>query len=300
MNQTNVTIPATSANLGPGFDCLGMALALYNHVRLTIASDQTHISVTGLDAHKVAEDKTNLVYQAAAWLYTKAGADMPYLLIEQKNNIPVGSGLGSSSTAVLGGLLGANELLGRLYSQAEILAFATELEGHPDNVAPALHGSLVLGITQDDQIHIERYRLPPIQVTVVMPAFKLLTSEARRALPPQVPLADAIFNAGRTPLVIQALQTADYDKLALAMQDRIHQPYRIPLIPGMAEAMQAVRDAGASAVALSGAGPSLIAFAQTGHEQIGKAATTVFAQAGLDSRTWVLAIDAGGCQITTP
>ncbi|NJN53750.1 MAG: homoserine kinase [Anaerolineae bacterium] len=206
---------------------------------------------------------------------------------------------GSSSTAVLGGMLAANEWLARPFTSAQILQFAAAREGHPDNVAPALYGGLVLGVTHENGLHIEQLELPELRVVVVLPDFPLLTSEARAALPTQVPFHDAIFNAAHTPLVIRALQTADYDLLTIAMQDHLHQPYRIPLIPGMAQAFAAAQEAGAKGVALSGAGPSLIAFAPDGHEAIGEAVTAVFAKAGLSSRTWLLDVNTTGSSITT-
>lgn len=303
MATVTVTIPATSANLGPGFDCLGLALALYNRITFTAvpptpSTPPLTITVSGVDAHKVATDESNLVYQCANLIFDKVGQRPSPLHIHQENNIPVGSGLGSSSTAVLGGMLAANELVGRPYTPAQILQFAAQKEGHPDNVAPAMYGSLVLGVAHDAGLHIERFAVPDLRVAVVLPDFHLLTSEARAALPAQVTHHDAIFNAARTPLVIRALQTADYDLLGIAMQDRLHQPCRIPLIPGMAQAFAAAQAAGARGVALSGAGPSLIAFAPDGHEAIAAAVTAVFTQHDLTSRTWVLAVDHHGTQIS--
>lgn len=298
MKQVKISVPATSANLGPGFDCLGLALNLHNHVTFTAVSEPTlKITATGTDAHKVTTDETNLVYQCAEIIFEKVGKRPSGLIIEQKNNIPVGSGLGSSSTAVLAGMLGANELLERPFTQEQILQFATEKEGHPDNVAPALYGGLVLGVAHDDQLHIEQIDIPQQTVVIVLPDFHLLTSEARSALPKTVSLHDAIFNASRTPLVVRALETADYDLLAIAMQDKLHQPYRIPLIPGMATAFSTGKLAGAKALAISGAGPSIIAFAENGHEKIAEMLTAVFTEADLKSRTWILNIDVMGAQI---
>ncbi len=302
MKAATVTIPATSANLGPGFDCLGLALALPNRIMFTAvpptpSTPPLTITVSGVDAHKVATDESNLVYQCATLIFDRMGQRPSHLHIHQENNIPVGSGLGSSSTAVLGGMLAANELVGRPFTPAQILQFAAEKEGHPDNVAPALYGGLVLGVAHDAGLHIEQFTVPDLRVVVVLPDFHLLTSEARAALPAQLSRQDAIFNAARTPLVIRALQTADYDLLGIAMQDRLHQPYRIPLIPGMAQAFTAAQAAGAKGVALSGAGPSLIAFAPDGHERIAAAVTAVFAQHGLTSRMWILAVDNQGVRL---
>lgn len=298
MSQVTITIPATSANLGPGFDCLGLALGLYNHVTFTaVSSPALTIEVTGLDAAKVPTDETNLVYQSAHNMFERLGQRPSGLHIRQENNIPVGSGLGSSSTAVLAGLLGANALVNGRFSQADILAIAAAEEGHLDNVAPALLGGLVLGIMDGEQLHVEQLPIAPQQVVIVMPNFELLTRDARDALPDQISRQDAIFNASRLPLLIRALETAAYPTLTLAMQDKLHQPYRLPLIPGMPAAFEAAYTAGAAGVALSGAGPSLIAFTPENHAEIVAAVTAVFQQNGLTCRSWILPVDTAGSQI---
>jgi homoserine kinase len=299
MKKVTVTIPATSANLGPGFDCLGLALGLYNHITFTAVSQSTlTIDVTGVDVAKVPTDETNLVYQSACRIFDLLGKRPSGLHIEQENNIPVGSGLGSSATAVLGGLLAANALVDGGLSQADILTMATTLEGHPDNVAPALFGGLVLGLQDGETVHVEQLPIAQQQVAVILPDFELSTQDARAALPAQVSRQDAIFNASRLGLLIRALETAAYPKLTLAMQDKLHQPYRLPLIPGMAAAFAAAYAAGAAGVALSGAGPSLIAFAPDGHAQIVERVTAVFSQNQLNCRSWILLIDTSGSQIT--
>lgn len=296
--QATITIPATSANLGPGFDCLGLALSLYHTVTFATREEPgVTITACGEDAHKIPVDHSNLVWQSAELIFERFG-ERPYgLHIHQDNQIPIGSGLGSSSSAVLAGLLGANVLLGSPLSPAEILQQATDLEGHPDNVAPAVHGGLILGVQEPDGLLVEAIATPPLRVVVVLPDFNLSTAEARAALPRQVSLQDAIFNTSRLGLLVRALETADYGKIRVAMQDRLHQPYRLPLIPGLAEAFTAAYVAGAAGVALSGAGPSLIAFAPGDHEAIGKALTAVFARHHLASRTWVLSVDTGGSQV---
>ena len=298
MKQVTITIPATSANLGPGFDCLGLALGLYNQVTVTaVTAPPLTITVSGVDAEKVPTNESNLVYQSACILFEKLGKRPRALHIHQENNIPVGSGLGSSSTAVLGGLLAANALVDGNLSQAELLAIATATEGHPDNVAPALYGGLVLGVMADEAVHIEQLPIAPQQVAVVLPDYHLLTEDARAALPKQISRQDAIFNTSRLPLLIRALETAAYPQLKLAMQDKLHQPYRLPLIPGMPQAFTAAYAGGAAGVALSGAGPSLIAFAPDGHAEIIERVTAVFQQHNLSSRSWILPIDTTGTQI---
>jgi len=277
---------------------LGVALSLYQTVTFTTHEEPgLTITACGEDAAKIPLDASNLVWQSADLIFERLGQRPSGLHIHQDNQIPIGSGLGSSSSAVLAGLLGANALLGSPLSRAEILQQATDLEGHPDNVAPAVHGGLILGVQQPDGLLVEAIATPPLRVVVVLPDFYLPTAEARAALPRQVSLPDAIFNASRLGLLIRALETADYDKIRISMQDRLHQPYRLPLVPGLAAAFAAAYTAGAAGVALSGAGPSLIAFAPTGHEAIGEAMTAVFAQHQLASRTWILSVDTQGCRV---
>lgn len=298
MMQVSVTIPATSANLGPGFDCLGLALSLYHTVTFTVTETPGLTIITsGEDTHKVPTDESNLVWQSARLIFDRFHEYPTGLHIQQENEIPVGSGLGSSSTAVLAGLFGANTILGNPLTRAEVLQIATNLEGHPDNVAPAVHGGLILGVQEENRLLIEPIAIPEMEVVVVLPDYYLPTSEARAALPQELSLQDAIFNSSRIALLIRALETGNYDLLSSAMQDRFHQPHRIPLITGMAEAMAAAKEAGAAAVALSGAGPSLIAFAPSNHTEIGQAAADAFKQQGLNSRRWILSIDTKGTAV---
>ncbi|RMG93903.1 MAG: homoserine kinase [Chloroflexi bacterium] len=291
--QVTVTVPATTANLGPGFDCLGLALGLYNQITV-ITSDvpaaRLEVLVTGEGQGQIPTDEANLVIRAMETLFARVGK-RPFLQqLRQTNHIPVSSGLGSSAAATLAGLLAANALLANPLSQADILQLATQMEGHPDNVAPALYGGLTLALTTKQGVQVTRLPISPMQVVVVLPDFSLSTAAARAALPTHVPLADAVFNVGRMGLLVHALQAGDYDALAEAMQDRLHQPYRLPLIPGTTEAFQAARRAGAAGVALSGAGPSLVAFAPGQHETIRTAVINAFRQVGLTSRSWILPI----------
>ncbi len=303
MKQITVSIPATTANLGPGFDCLGLALGLYNKVIFRECDDPgLIIEVQGEDAHTLPTDQTNLVYRAAEVLFEHVGKRPFGLKIEQTNQIPVGSGLGSglgsSATAVLAGLLGANELVNGQLSKREILHLATKMEGHADNVAPALFGGLVLTIENGETPILEHLCIAKMQVVIIMPDVHLLTSESRAALPTLIPMQDAIFNVERIALLVKALEKADYAKLQIGMQDRLHQPYRIPLIPGFSNAMAAAQAAGAAAVALSGSGPSLIAFAPNNLEEIRETAVAAFQNHGLDCRSWILPIDKQGSLIT--
>jgi homoserine kinase len=289
-NRISVTVPATTANLGPGLDCLGLALTLYNRVVFEETSAGLTVSVNGEGKGIIPEDETNLVVQAAERVFHLTGRRPDGLRVVQENFIPVSSGLGSSAAAVLGGILAANGMVGEPLDREELLALAIGIEGHPDNVTPALFGGLTLVVDDDGKIIVTPIPIPEMRVAVVMPEFNLTTAEARAALPAEVPLADAIYNAGRVGLLVRALETGDYDALRVATQDRLHQPYRLPLISGLADVFEAGRAVGAAAVALSGAGPSIIAFAPAGHQEIVQAMREAFTAAGLKSRSWLLSI----------
>jgi homoserine kinase len=301
MSSITVTVPATTANLGPGFDCLGLALNLYNDVTFTPAASGLEITIAGEGAAAISSGADNLVIRAAGQVFAQVGRRPPGLRVHQQNNIPVGSGLGSSAAATLAGILGANALVDGRLSQDDVLRLATEMEGgHPDNVAPALVGGLVLINQEKGDYLLEPIAVPELRLVIVLPAFDLATAVARAALPERVPLADAIFNAGRTGLLVRALMLGDYAKMAVAMQDRLHQPYRLPLIPGMAAAFAAAQEAGAAGVALSCAGPSLVALAAARHEHIAAAAVAAFHQAGLAARSWILSPDRQGSLVRQP
>ncbi len=289
-NSTTNIVPATTANLGPGFDCLGLALSLTNQVTFNVTDAGLSIEVHGEGVESIPTDNTNQVFKAADRLFEQVGRRPAGMQIIQNNQIPVGSGLGSSAAAVLAGILAANTLLGFPLTDMEILRLATEIEGHPDNVTPAFYGGLTLSMFEDEELIVEQIPVPDMTVVVVLPAFNLPTIEARAALPAQVTLSDAVFNASRVGLLVRALEAGDYGRLRIAMQDKLHQPYRMELIPGIQTAFKWALEAGAAGVALSGAGPSLIAFTPDKHQAIEQAMKKGFAASGLGSRSWILPI----------
>lgn len=302
-----IRVPATSANLGPGFDCLGLALDLWNDTVMTLAIEYT-VRVTGEGKERLSPGQNNLIIRAAQKLAERVGKRLPPFHVDCINRIPLSSGLGSSAAAKLTGLLGANVLLGKPLSREEILQLATEMEGHPDNVAPALLGGLVVSTFDNGNMLAHKIsvdgNLNPIgnfeasiQVTVVLPDFRLSTREARAALPERVSREDAIHNISRTVLVTEAFRTGDLSLLGKAMTDTLHQPYRLPLIPGAQAAMQAARRAGAAAVALSGAGPSLIAFSAEQNPAVGTAMQLAFEEAGLQARIFPLRMSNLGAEV---
>jgi homoserine kinase len=270
---------------------------LYNRVTLSVASSGLAVTIRGEGAEELPAGPTNLTVIAAERVFARLGRRPAGLHVLQENVIPIGSGLGSSAAAILGGMLAANAMMGSELSREALLRLAVEMEGHPDNVVPAALGGLVLVNHVGEQMHIEPIPTPPLQVVVVVPRFTLPTAQARAALPRQVPFADAVFNTGRTALLVRALAAGDYEKLAVAMQDRLHQPYRLPLVPGLNEAIAQARAAGAAGVALSGAGPGVVAFARDNHQQIAEAMQAALSAVGLESRAWVLPMEPAGAKV---
>ena len=301
--KIHVKVPATTANLGPGFDALGLALNLWNEADFTLWDDcQVRLTVQGEGEETLPRDAENAVAEAALKLFDLTGNDCPGLQIDCLNRVPLGSGMGSSSAAMLTGMLGANALLGHPLTDEEILKLAIETEGHPDNVAPAMLGGLVASIVHQDRVI--SMRLPAranhgsIHATVVLPDFEFPTQHARSILPKQVDRQDAIYNISRAVLVTEALRTGDLTLLGIAMKDSLHQPYRLPLIPGAISALDAGKKAGAAAVALSGAGPSLIAFSSQMDPVIGQVMKQAFEGAGLSARIFELETSYEGAEVT--
>lgn len=260
MESISVKVPATSANLGPGFDCLGVALSLWNSVKFESSGDGLNISIQGEGADVLSTTGDNMIVQAAMRVFQSVGKAFPEnLKIRCENQIPLGSGLGSSSAAIVSGLLGANKLLGEPLDRTQILKLGVEIEGHPDNIAPALMGGLTISSMHAGEALTSQIALPEWSVGIVFPDITLSTAAARAALPEQISLKDAVSNIGNAALVVQALQAHDIDMLRIAMKDKLHQPYRLPLIPGAQAAIERANQMGGAA-ALSGAGPSVIVF----------------------------------------
>jgi homoserine kinase len=292
-----VKVPATSANLGPGFDSLGLALDLWNETAITLAIEFS-IRVKGEGEDKLSNDKNNLILCAAQRLAEFARRSLPSFHADCVNQIPLSSGLGSSAAATLTGLLAANALLGTPLLKEEILGLASEMEGHPDNVAPALMGGLVVSTIENEKVIARQIpTAAPLHVTFVLPDFHLPTKEARAALPDKVSMKDAVHNISRAILVTEAFRNGDLDLLGKAMTDTLHQPYRLKLIPGAEAAMSAAKEAGANAVALSGAGPSLIAFSSKVEAGIGESMKRAFETAGLAARIFNLGVSSHGAEI---
>lgn len=271
-------VPASSANLGAGFDALGIALTLYNRVWIEEADGCFIESKDGLT---VPQDESNMIYRTAKHLYEQCGKPFPGLHIVQESGIPMTRGLGSSSACLVAGLLGANHLLGEPFSKQELLNRAAQLEGHPDNVAPALLGGLVTAVMENGEVHAVSVPVDPhFRFAVFIPSFELSTEKARAVLPTQVSRLDAVYNLSRAALMTASLFSGNRENLRIASQDRLHQPYRFPFIPGGERVWQLAYDLGAYCVCISGAGPSILAI--TDDEQFASRARTQLAAYGLN------------------
>lgn len=289
-----VRVPATTANLGPGFDCLGLALTLHNAVELSVAA-VTEVQVRGEGAGQLPLSDANLVLQAANRVAAEADVVVPGWRLGQENHIPLARGLGSSSAAIVGGLVAANELLQAEIPIGQLLQIAAEIEGHPDNVAPALYGGLTACSIQEGKVYCVALPAPEqLAVALVMPEFEVSTEAARQVLPEQVPFADAVFNIGHAALVLAALVSEDWRLLPVAMKDRLHQPYRAHLIPGMEEVIAAAVQAGAYGAALSGSGPTIVAFAASEDNKIAEAIREAFDGRGIQARVIWTRVSAQG------
>ncbi|NLY30154.1 MAG: homoserine kinase [Firmicutes bacterium] len=258
-----VLVPATTANLGAGFDCLGMALSFYNVFDFELGSEGFTAAGEGEESLRASGGR--LIYRAWQAAYRYRNRSAPPVEIRLQSNIPISRGLGSSATAIIAGLFAANHLGELGLDDHELLLLAAEIEGHPDNVAPALLGGLVVTADGNDESQGQTLHYvvldPPdeLQAVLAVPAFELSTAEARSVLPKSVSHQDAVFNVGRAALFVAAWTSERWDLLGKAMDDRLHQPMRGALVPGLTEVLEAARGAGALGAALSGAGPSVVA-----------------------------------------
>ncbi|MBI5083205.1 MAG: homoserine kinase [Acidobacteria bacterium] len=283
MSWTEVRIPATSANLGPGFDALGMALSIYLECRFR-PSESLIIRPLGRDAGMISTGPDNLIWQTALQVAEHAGRPMPNIELVVNNDIPIGKGLGSSAAALVAGVVIADEILGLEWDRHKILDEAARIEGHPDNVSAAVLGSIVASAIDTDGItRAVRLQLPArYGVAIIVPDFILPTSEARAALPATYSRADAVFNIQRSALLIAAMLTQTTDAFHEGLMDRLHQPYRARLVPGLSEMLE-LRAEGLLGCALSGAGPSVLVFYERGNERVCELMRDIFRKHGHDS-----------------
>lgn len=256
----HIKVPATSANMGPGFDSIGVALELYNHLWFEEIEQGVEIIVKKEHEIKIPTDKNNLIYRTMVDFFAETGNVMPGVRLIQKDDIPMVRGLGSSAACIVAGLLAANHMSGCHYSREQLAQIAAKIEGHPDNSNPALFGGMVVGALDHNEMRHVKLDLPKDLVFAIMvPDFPVSTEDSRKVLPDMYTKADAIFNASRAALLVASIYAGNYENLAMAMQDRIHQPYRSQLIPDMDRIFKAAKNYGALATYLSGAGSTLMA-----------------------------------------
>lgn len=309
--KVSVKVPATTANMGPGFDCMGMALPIYN----TITIEETVLPGTGIEINVLADndiidrlsldhipsDENSIVYKAVELLYNSIGQTPSELKINIHSNIPVARGLGSSSSVIVGALIAANELLGRPADEVALLSIACEIEGHPDNITPAIVGGLVISSQEDDGSVVYRKLDWPQEwaVTVCVPDFELSTDIARSVLPAEVPMKDAIFNAKRLAMFVEAIHTKDSELMKLALQDRLHQPYRMKLVPGLDKIIDNLKHFdNVLGCVLSGAGSSILIISEKNNlDKIKEVVRDTWANQNIKCNIRTLSVENTGAQI---
>lgn len=253
--MVNIRVPATTANLGPGFDCLGCALNLY--ADFTFEKMPSGLSISGCP--REYQNEKNLVYTAFLEASKAWGVTLPGLRIQVDSPIPPSRGLGSSAAMIVAGVAAASHFSGLAHDKQELLQLAARIEGHPDNAAPAIYGGLCVSVTEENQVYAAQASVhEDIHFLALVPDFALATHAARAALPESISRQDGVYNAGHAALLMRALETGDFPLLAIAMQDRLHQPYRYPLIPGSREIAALARENAADGFCISGAGPTLL------------------------------------------
>ena len=306
--KVSVKVPATTANLGPGFDSLGLALPIYNIVTV----EETIMPGTGIEINIIDEtkeqnvlsiptDENNIVYKAIELLYNSIGQTPSELKITIKTNIPIARGLGSSAAVIVGGLMAANELLGRPADEAALLSIATEIETHPDNITPAVVGGFVVSsLEKDGSVVYSKMNWPKDwNITVCIPDYELSTSIARSVLPAEVPMKDAIFNLKHTAMLVQAVNSHDEKLMKIALNDRLHQPYREKLIPGLKEIKEALKhEDNVMGVVISGAGPSILVISYGNNlDKIRETVSNVWLDLNVKSKILTLQVEENGAYV---
>ncbi len=291
-----IDVPATSANLGAGFDSLGVALSMYNKVWM---EEWDKIEIKAVDNTKIPTDETNLIYWAAQYIYKQCGKDLPGLKILQENNIPMARGLGSSSACIVAGILGANRLLGSPFSKSELLNIAAKIEGHPDNTSPAISGGLVASAMEANRVYSVSVPVSDkIKFAVMIPPFELKTEKARGVLPQKYTREDAVYNLSRSGLMTASLFSGNLENLRVAVGDKIHQPYRSALVDNYDNVFRTSYELGSLGTYMSGAGPTIISFIEASNEDFLENIEKQFEKKNINSWTIkILSADSQGAKI---
>lgn len=297
MKSVSVNVPASIANLGPGYDVFGMALSLYNKITVELA-EENMITVSGTKADdSLPLDEDNLVFSSMKVFYNHIGKECPKLNVNIECNIPLASGMGSSSTAILGGITAVNKLEGEPLTIDQLATLAWQIEGHPDNTTPALLGGFVMSaITSENKLVYKKLEWPKEwKIIICHPDFKLSTQEARAILPAQVPLKDAIFNISCSSFFVAAVCTKDSEALKRSLDDKLHQPYRSKLVPGLTEIMKELKEHDVLGTVLSGAGPSICIITKAENtDQIVETVTSIWQKENIGCEFFFPEVDNNG------
>ena len=298
MDQVTVKVPATTANLGPGFDCLGMALDIWNTVHVRLGESGFEIRGEGRDELK--RGRSNLVYRSFRLAFEAAGRPVPRVRMTCENRIPLARGLGSSSAAVVAGLVAGNEICGKPLSDEQLLELAAKAEGHPDNVTPALLGGCQIVVSDDGRLVTSRVPVPPdLRAVLFIPDVPMPTRQARSVLSRSVPRKDAVYNLGRVALLVSGLAAGDLSDFSVATKDRIHQPARETIFPAMRVIFRAALSAGALGVFLSGAGSTVLALASDREMSIGYEMAEAASKSGVGGDVKITRPTTEGAQVVT-
>ena len=290
-----VRVPATSANMGPGFDSLGIGLTLYNE--FGFKEIESGLKFKGIPEEFCNEE--NIIYEAMKYCFDKAGYKIKGLEISELNqDVPISRGLGSSSTCIVGGLVGANEILGGKFSEDELLDMAVEIEGHPDNVAPALLGGMIVAITEENKTFYDKINLKGgLKFVAIVPNFRLSTEKARGVLPKEITLKDGVYNVSRAALMVSSFISGKYELIKYACKDAFHQNYRSQLIPGFEKVYNKSYELGALGCYLSGAGPTIMAIIDEKDERFGNKLKQFLNDENLQWDILELSLDSEGATI---
>ncbi|MDE3058056.1 MAG: homoserine kinase [Bacteroidota bacterium] len=297
-----IKVPASTSNLGPGFDTLGLALDRYLELSVEVVDTKNspEIIVKGNGVEHIAADKTNLVYQGMVAVAKHAGTELPSLRLSLNNGIPSCGGLGGSGAAISGGVFLANEILDVKLSREEMLNIAVGLEGHPDNVSAALMGGLTINCFDNGSVRCRSVKIAaPLSVVACSPRFQVLTKEARKILPKEVLMKDAVRNIENVASLVASLIQGDVDALRYATSDTLHEQYRASLIPGFDDVKKAALDAGALSFNISGAGPTVFCFAVSNEKEIGSAMVKAFAAHGREASCEMMRVENEGARAIT-
>ena len=291
-----IDVPATSANLGSGFDSLGIALTMHNKVWM---EEWDEIDIKSVDDTVIPIDESNLIYWAAHHLYSQCGKKLPGLKIRQENNIPMARGLGSSSACIVAGILGANRLLGSPFTQSELINLAAKIEGHPDNTSPAISGGLVASAIEGERVYSVSVPVSEkIAFAVMIPPFELKTEKARKVLPDLYSRQDAVYNLSRSGLMTASLFSGNLENLRVAVQDKIHQPYRSGLIENYDNVFRMSYELGSLGTYVSGAGPTIISMVDASDKGFAESMASHLERKGImDWRVLLLHADPDGAKI---